>query len=170
MHSRLFALESIFAFFYSISRLIQLAYFVNCWRTLLRRGEVQEDKLPPPYFFSANFSLLLKRGLKVGGGQHTTPAVGRRKESIMTLRASPLHQHTTRRGPYHRMYAYKDFYGGKARIPTPGGYSLIQTIWVCAAPKSMKAGMFLPILVWNWVWFSRKLQDVYKRSCRFNSK
>ena len=39
----------------------------------------------------------------------------------MTFRASPLHQHTTRRGSNHRMYAHKDFYGGKAHIPTTGG-------------------------------------------------
>ena len=39
----------------------------------------------------------------------------------MTFRASPPHQHTTRRGPNNRMYVYKDFYGGKAHIPTPGG-------------------------------------------------
>ena len=38
----------------------------------------------------------------------------------MTFEASPLHQHTTRRGPYHRMCAYEDFYGGKARVTTPG--------------------------------------------------
>ena len=96
MHSRLFALESIFAFFYSLSRLIQLAYFVKCWNSPEKGGGggagggegYRRINFPPPYFISANFSLLPKRGLKVGGGQHTTPGVGRR---IMTIRASPPH-------------------------------------------------------------------------------
>ena len=39
----------------------------------------------------------------------------------MTFRVSPLHQHTTGSGSNHQMYAYKDFYGGKAHIPTTGG-------------------------------------------------
>ena len=43
------------------------------------------------------------------------------------FRASPLHQHTTRRGPNPRMYAFKDFYGGKAHIPTPGGTPLYKS-------------------------------------------
>ena len=54
------------------------------------------------------------------GRQHTTPALSR-KGSIIMFRGSPLHQHTTRRRPHHRMYAHEDFYGGKAHIPTPLG-------------------------------------------------
>ena len=54
------------------------------------------------------------------GRQHTTPALSR-KGSIIMFRGSPLHQHTTRRRPHHRMYAHEDFYGGKAHIPTPRG-------------------------------------------------
>ena len=38
-----------------------------------------------------------------------TPALSR-KGSKMTVRASPLHQHTTRRGPNHRMYAGTPLY------------------------------------------------------------
>ena len=40
------------------------------------------------------------------GRQHTALS---RKGSIITFRGSPLHQHTTRRGPNHRMYAHEDF-------------------------------------------------------------
>ena len=74
------------------------------------------------------------------GRQHTALS---RKGSIITFRGSPLHQHTTRRGPNHRMYAHEDFYGGKAHIPTsrrgrgggvtslykPYRYVLPQRVW-----------------------------------------
>ena len=66
------------------------------------RREVQEGKSSSFPTFWGHFSLLPKLGSKIGGGQHTTPALSR-KGSIMTFRASPLHQHTTRRGPNHRM-------------------------------------------------------------------
>ena len=52
--------------------------------------------------FSANFSLLPKLGLKIGGGRHTTPALSR-KGSFLPFRASPLHQHTARRLRNHPM-------------------------------------------------------------------
>ena len=47
------------------------------------------------------------------------------------------------------------------------GYSLMQAITVCAAPKgrvfapfwSEKRAKTLPILVWNWVLFSRELPE-----------
>ena len=47
------------------------------------------------------------------------------------------------------------------------GYSLMQAITVCAAPKgrvfapfwSEKRAKTLPILVWNRVWFSRELRE-----------
>ena len=73
------------------------------------------------------------------GRQHTALS---RKGSIITFRGSPLHQHTTRRGPNHRMYAHEDFYGGKAHIPTSrrgggGGRFPIKTREVCAASKGM---------------------------------
>ena len=74
------------------------------------------------------------------GRQHTALS---RKGSIITFRGSPLHQHTTRRGPNHRMYAHGDFYGGKAHIPSsrrgggggvpsqykPYRYVLPQRVW-----------------------------------------
>ena len=53
------------------------------------------------------------------GEEHKTPALSRKGSIIITFRGSPLHQHTTRRGPNHRMYAHEDFYGEKAHIPTP---------------------------------------------------
>ena len=75
------------------------------------------------------------------GRQHTTPALSR-KGSIITFRGSPLHRHTTRRGPNHRMYAHEDFYGGKPIYLPPrggGGGSLPYIshigMWVCAASK-----------------------------------
>ena len=52
------------------------------------------------------------------GRQHTALSL---KGSIIAFRGSPLHQHTTRRGPNHRMYAHEDFYGGKAHIPASRG-------------------------------------------------
>ena len=76
--------------------------------------------------FWGNFFLLPKLGLKIGSGQHTTPALSC-KGSIMTFRALPLHQLTTRIGPNHSMYAYKEFCGGKAHIPVPKVTSLYKT-------------------------------------------
>ena len=60
------------------------------------------------------------------------------------------------------MYAYKDFYGGKY-LPT-GGYSLISQIGMCRPKRflrrfGLKTGIDFAILVWNWVCFSRKLQE-----------
>ena len=66
----------------------------------------------------ASISLLPKLRLKIGDGQHTTPALGR-KGSYLTLGASPLPQHTTRRGVTTVCRAYEDcFYGEKAPLPT----------------------------------------------------
>jgi len=74
----------------------------------------------------------------------------------MTVRASPLHQLTTRRGPNHCMYAYKDFYGGKSHIPTLEGtplykpYRHVPPQWVgFLRCFGLKMGQILPILVWN---------------------
>ena len=37
------------------------------------------------------------------------------------------------------MYAYKDFYGGKTSIPTPGGYSYLSHMGMCR-PKEYESG------------------------------
>ena len=50
-----------------------------------KMGRYRRVNLPPPYTFSASFSLLPK----IGGGEYATPALSR-KESYLTFRASLL--------------------------------------------------------------------------------
>ena len=84
-------------------------------------GEIQEGKSPSSLLFQPisqffnflptfwrNFSLFPKLGLKIGSGQHTTPAVSH-KVSFLTFRASPLHQHTAQRLCNHRMSCLRRF-------------------------------------------------------------
>ena len=53
-----------------------------------------------PFFFQPILPSSLNVVLKIGDGQHTTPGL---KGSYLTLTASPLPQHTTRRGRNHGM-------------------------------------------------------------------
>ena len=78
-----------------------------------KRGRYRRVNLPPPYTFSANFSLLPK----IGGGQYATPALSR-KGSYLTFRASLLHQHTARSLRNHRLSRIRRFLWRKS----PGLY------------------------------------------------
>ena len=100
-----------------------------------RGGRYRRVNLPPPYFFSqfsflptfwSNFSLLPKLGLKIGGGQHTTPVLTR-KVSFLTFRDSPLHQHTARRLRNHRLSCLRRF----LRSKSPVRYSREFLVGVC---------------------------------------
>ena len=82
-------------------------------------GRYRRVNLHPPYFL-ANFSLLPKLGLKIGDGHHTNPATPAlsRKGRIMIFKASPVHQHTTRRGPKPPYVCMRRFLWRER--PTPG--------------------------------------------------
>ena len=103
--------------------------------TLNWEGRYRRVNIPPPYFsanFSflptlwGNFSLLPKLGLKIGGGQHTTPALSR-TVSFLTFRALPLYQHTARRLRNHHMLCIRRFLWRKS----PLGYSREFLLGVC---------------------------------------
>ena len=98
----------------------------------------------------------------------------------MTFRAWPLHQHTTRREPNQCIYAYKDFYGGKAHIPTTGGggvtalykpYRYVPPQMVgFSFHSSLKTGTDFAHFDLELGMVFEKTTGVYKRICCFNSK
>ena len=81
---------------------------------------LQEGKSPSSLLFQpiSLSSLLPKLGLKIGGGQHTSPALSR-KVSFLTFRTSPLHQHTAQRLRNHLTSCIQRFLWRKR----PVGYS-----------------------------------------------
>ena len=118
--------------------------------SLCKGGRYRRVNLPPPYFFSqflppptfwSNFSLFPKLDLKIGSGQHTTPAVSH-KVSFLTFRASPLHQHTAQRLCNHRMSCLRRFLWrkspvGYSRESLVGVASRISKLWPYFRPKNV---------------------------------
>ena len=90
-----------FFFLFFLSQNNWLSYFrtwtINSLVIYGEGGGTGGGKSLSPRTFSANFSLLPKLDLKIGDGKHATPVLSR-KGSYPTLRASPIHQHATKRG------------------------------------------------------------------------
>ena len=75
------------------------------------------------------------------------------------------------------MYAYKDFYGGKAHIPTPEGTPLYKPYRyeppqrvVFLRRFGLKTGINFAHIVLELGMVFEETTGVYKRICRFNSK
>ena len=75
------------------------------------------------------------------------------------------------------MYAYKDFYGGKAHIPTPEGTPLYKP-YTYEPPQrvgflrryGLKTGIDFAHIILELGMVFEETTGVYKRICRFNSK
>ena len=75
------------------------------------------------------------------------------------------------------MYAYKDFYGGKAHIPTPEGTPLYKPYRYEPPQRvgflrrfGLKTGIVFPHIVLELGMVFEETTGVYKRICHFNSK
>ena len=88
----------------------------------------------------------------------------------MTIRASPLHQNTTRRAPNRRMYAYEDFF-------EPGGTPLYKPCRYVPPQRigfmrrfGLKTGIDFTHFGLELVMVFEETTGVYKCTCHFNSK